>query len=118
MRKLLFVYNAKSGALNLFFDIGHKLLSPKTYSCSLCAITHDTFNENNTWKAFRANSPADMSFFHRDEFESQYPGYNFKYPSILIEDRNGVHELIPKEEIDMMNSVTVLINSINSKVMV
>ena len=46
MSTLLFVYNAKSGIANVLVDISHKLLSPETYSCNLCVITHNTFIEN------------------------------------------------------------------------
>jgi hypothetical protein len=38
--KLLFVYNADSGLAAALFDSAHKLLSPQTYACNLCALTH------------------------------------------------------------------------------
>ena len=38
---LIFVYNANGGFFNGFSDYIHKLVSPKTYECSLCAITYD-----------------------------------------------------------------------------
>ena len=62
MSSLLFVYNAKSGIANILIDISYKLLSPETYSCNLCAITHNTFTENKTWKKYRLTSNIDMSF--------------------------------------------------------
>ena len=42
---LLFVYNADSGFFNTLADIGHKLFSPATYPCQLCAITHGVLAE-------------------------------------------------------------------------
>ena len=50
--RLLFVYNADSGLFNTLTDIAHKMLSPKTYTCNLCAITHGLFSEKEEWKEF------------------------------------------------------------------
>ena len=41
--KLIFIYNADSGLFNTVTDIAHKIFSPETYSCNLCALTHDYF---------------------------------------------------------------------------
>ncbi len=40
MNSLLFVYNADSGLVAGLFDSAHKLLSPSTYQCQLCTLTH------------------------------------------------------------------------------
>ena len=64
--KLLFVYNANSGTLNSLFDLGHKLFSPKTYKCNLCALTFNTFTENTLWKTLREQSAIKMEFYHID----------------------------------------------------
>tara|TARA_R110002049_G_scaffold106743_4_gene254289 strand:- start:72 stop:419 length:348 start_codon:yes stop_codon:yes gene_type:complete len=81
--KLLFIYNANSGSLNALFDAGHKLISPSTYKCSLCALTHDIFTENIIWKNFREESHFDMEFYHKDEFEAKFPSVKMIYPTIL-----------------------------------
>ena len=81
--KLVFIYNANSGKLNALFDIGHKLISPNTYNCSLCALTHDVFKENTIWKEFRKESHFDMAFYHKDEFEIEFPNVKFSYPAVL-----------------------------------
>jgi hypothetical protein len=81
--KLIFVYNANSGALNALFDVGHKLFNPATYPCSLCSLTYDTFSENITWKTFRKASHLDMEFYHKDEFEEKFPNVKMFYPSVL-----------------------------------
>jgi len=41
MSKLIFVYNADSGLLNAMKDWAHKIVSPETYPCSLCALTYN-----------------------------------------------------------------------------
>ena len=44
--KLLFVYNVNSGKLNILFGIVHKIISPSTYTCELCSLTHGVFSEH------------------------------------------------------------------------
>ena len=39
--ELIFIYNAQKGRLNSLIDYIHKTVSPGTYSCNLCAITHN-----------------------------------------------------------------------------
>ena len=66
--KLLFVYNADSGLFNTLADIGHKIFSPQTYACDLCALTHGYFQERETWRTFVDSLPCYCEFMHRDEF--------------------------------------------------
>ena len=42
-KELIFIYNAKSGLVNELLDFAHKIISPETYNCNLCAITYGTF---------------------------------------------------------------------------
>lgn len=87
--KLIFIYNANSGVLNASLDIAHKIFSPSTYQCNLCAITHGTFKEHKSWKRYRENTKIDMEFLHIDEFEDKYkPKSNneFAYPTVLIQE--------------------------------
>ena len=53
---LLFVYNADSGFFNTLADIGHKLFSPATYPCQLCAIT-GVLAEGGSWGAWKGGKP-------------------------------------------------------------
>ena len=105
MKELLFIYNAKSGAINNILDVGHKLISPETYSCNLCALTHNTFSENMTWKAFRDQSNLDMNFFHIEEFEKEYPDKRFSYPIILLKNNNRLTEFVSSTEINTIETV-------------
>ena len=42
--ELIFIYNAKSGLVNEFLDFAHKIVSPGTYNCNLCAISYGNFS--------------------------------------------------------------------------
>lgn len=69
---LLFVYNADSGLFNTLADIAHKIFSPKTYACNLCALTHSPIGMRSDWKTFLADLRQPLEFLHRDEFQHQF----------------------------------------------
>lgn len=67
-RTLLFVYNADRGMFNTLSDMAHKVFSPRTYSCNLCALTYSTFSMRGEWKEFIESLGVELEFLHRDEF--------------------------------------------------
>ena len=85
-KQLVFVYNADSGVFNTLTDIAHKVFSPQTYACTLCAISHSYFNERDEWKDFIRSLEADCEFLHRDEFEEKYDFKNPAFPSVYVKD--------------------------------
>jgi len=112
MQKLIFVYNANSGFKNMVIDVAHKIFSPKTYACHLCALTFDTFSENKSWKTFREDSKIDMAFLHIDEFENRYKNQSFSYPIILTETENKLNIFLTTAEINKIDSVEKLVLAI------
>lgn len=121
-QKLLFIYNAKSGTANLFLDIAHKMLSPATYDCKLCALTFGTFTENKQWKAFRENLLAkgyELSFLHKDEFQKGYKskfGHAFTFPIILLETAHDLEVFMATERLNGIATVEELIAVMESVV--
>jgi hypothetical protein len=111
--KLIFVHNADSGMLNGLFDIGHKIISPDSYKCNLCKLTHGNFTERKLWKNFRESSSLDLVFFHKDEFEKKYTE-RFTYPTVLNDD-NGLEIFISTEEINKITKPDELIDLIKQK---
>ena len=117
--QLLFVYNARSGKLNALFDSVHKIVSPSTYSCKLCTLTHGTFQERSLWKDFRENSGIEMLFFHRDEFLQKYGEVleaKFSYPAILKETEEALELFMTSEELNALSSEAELIKRINARI--
>ncbi|WP_179009016.1 GTPase [Winogradskyella forsetii] len=114
--KLLFIYNANSGKLNALFDAGHKLISPSTYKCSLCALTYDTFAENRAWKNFRADSHLKMEFYHKDEFEAVFPSVKLIYPTILKLENHQLTTVLTPEVIGEIPNVEALIERLKLSV--
>lgn len=81
--RLLFVYNADSGLFNTLADIGHKLFSPDTYPCTLCAITHGVLAERAEWRAFVESLSTTCEFLHRDQFRERFPQIHAGLPAIF-----------------------------------
>lgn len=102
-RKLVFVYNANSGAWNALFDAAHKLVSPSTYACSLCALTYGAVAKKRAWANFLRSLPHDVRFAYRDQMPGVRP------PVLLEETRDGRRVLLDHEAIDRCASLDALI---------
>ncbi|MDH5612077.1 MAG: hypothetical protein OEY66_06435 [Gammaproteobacteria bacterium] len=103
--KLIFVYNADSGLFNTVTDIAHKILSPKTYSCNLCALTHGHFKIKADWVDFLKDIEAELEFLHRDEFVQQYHYSNAELPAIFIEENNVLLPWIDQATINQIQNL-------------
>lgn len=108
--KLIFIYNANSGLLNALLDIGHKLVSPQTYPCSLCALTHGLLTERRQWRQFREKATTEMEFLHKDEFSQKYH-QNFDYPVVLKKEKE-LRILISQQELNQLKTLDELIKKV------
>lgn len=88
--QLLFVYNADSGLFNTVTDIAHKILSPGTYACNLCALTHGHLKVREDWVRFLESLDADCTFMHRDEFHTHYGLTPIELPAIFRKTTEGL----------------------------
>ena len=80
---LVFVYNADSGVFNTLADVAHKIFSPQTYSCNLCALTHSTFGMRDEWKRFLDGLDRPLEFLHADELAARYGVSGVPLPAIF-----------------------------------
>ncbi len=106
--KIIFVYNADAGFVNGMMDSLHKTISPGTYSCALCAITHGFFTMDKSWRAYLKTLPIEAAFFHRKDFAAAYPNANIELPAILLDRDGTLGALIPAEEMKGLSDVNVL----------
>lgn len=83
---LIFVYNAPDGIVAAMIDAAHKLISPATYPCSLCAVTYGALAMRRDWKAYLKTLPHTMRFYHRDGFRRAFPGLDIALPAVLIDE--------------------------------
>lgn len=115
-KKILFIYNAHSDTGRQLFDLAHKMLSPTTYGCSLCALTFGKFTEKQRWKTFRKSLISKgyrLSFLHKDEFQKSYKskfGHAFTFPVVLIETDYDLEIAIGTQQLNEMEGVEELIS--------
>jgi hypothetical protein len=83
---LVFVYNADSGVFNALADSAHKIFSPDTYACNLCALTHTAFGMRGEWKRFLEGLGVPLEFLHADELKSRYGLEGVPLPAVFEKD--------------------------------
>jgi len=104
MKSLLFVYNAKSDYWSKKIDFAHKIISPSTYNCDLCTLTHGNWGETEVWKKFRKN-----------EFEKFYPEIKVEFPVILkVENNDETSIFMNAESLAKIKTIEDLISKINT----
>jgi hypothetical protein len=115
-RTLLFVYNADTGLFSVVTDYAHKILSPKTYPCNLCAITYGNMGINKKWKEFIANLTVPVEFLHRDEFLKRFESKETQLPAAFIKRGESLSMLITHSEINECSSAEDLMNLVTKKI--
>jgi hypothetical protein len=113
--KLVFVYNADSGVFNLLSDVAHKIFSPQTYNCNLCAITHGNFGVKNEWREYLKTLTVPFEFLHADEFKAAYKIENTRLPAVFKKENDRIEEFIDAEAINDCRDIDELKTVINVK---
>ncbi len=113
--KLIFVYNADSGLFNTVTDIAHKVLSPKTYSCNLCALTHGHFKIKQDWVDFLEQIDTEMEFLHRDEFLEKHHQSNLELPAIFAEENGELSLWLDQSNINKLTDLKDLKEAIKNR---
>jgi len=111
-KTLLFVYNAQSDLWNKSLDIAHKIISPTTYNCDLCALTHGNFSERKVWTTFKNSTDFQFAFMYKDEFLKQYgEGLGIEFPVILnISQQERPEVVVDAIRLRQLSSVEQLID--------
>lgn len=84
MPTLIFVYNAKGGVVSALGDMVHKIVSPATYPCSLCALTYGAVSMRGEWRRFLDETGLPTLFLYRDEFHGDLDRRDLALPAILL----------------------------------
>lgn len=101
--KLLFVYNADSDKISAALDFVHKIISPSTYACNLCAITFGNFGIKKEWEDFIKSLPMETEFLHKDEFQKKYPDTSTEYPVVFANNGDIMKLCISAAELNKMD---------------
>lgn len=115
--KIIFVYNADSSVFAQVSDAIKKLVTPDKYECNLCMVTYGAVSMKDEWKTFLDTLPLEKEFFHRDEFQRQYPKLrSVKLPAVFIFRDNNIKLLVSAEEINTQKDVAGLKKLISDKI--
>ena len=87
---LIFVYNAEGGVFNALADAAHKIFSPRTYACNLCALTHTALGMRGEWKRFLEGLGRPLEFLHADELKSRYRLEGVPLPAVFERNVGGL----------------------------
>lgn len=113
-KKLIFVYNADSGFFNTAADIAHKITSPETYQCQLCALTHGYFKIKSQWDDYLKQNDVNFVFYHRDEFKKHHGNLSDELPAIFRETDSGVEVVVDRSRIEQLQNLDELIALVSS----
>lgn len=105
---IVFVYNADSGVFNTLTDIAHKIFSPESYECNLCAITYGNFSMRTEWKEFLDSLDAGFEFLHRDELATGYGITNASLPAVFLKENGTLVPWISSEQLNACRDVADL----------
>jgi hypothetical protein len=106
-RELVFVYNADSGPWSKLFDAGHKLISPSTYPCRLCALTYGAATMRGSWSRFIEGIPHRVRFAYRDE--ARRDGVEVAPPALVERREGGWITLLDRAAIEACDDLDALI---------
>jgi len=114
--KIIFVYNADSGLFNLLSDMAHKFISPETYDCQLCMLTHGHFGMRDQWHEYLETLNAEIEFLHRDEFVKQYTEHTAELPALFLKRGDLLELLVAAHTIISCSTIEMLIHQVNTRI--
>ena len=112
------VWNADRGWQHALMDSLHKVVSPQTYSCKLCQLTHGLAGPKAEWSKFLESNGREVVFYHRDQFKKSPIAENFpglELPVILIRTSEKWQILLTKNEIIRLENLQELLQVLERK---
>jgi hypothetical protein len=113
---VVFVYNGESGLFNAIGDMSRKILSPETYQCNLCALTHSTLGMRKGWKQFLETLRRPLEFLHADELGKNYGVSGVALPAVFVKEGGGLRLRIEASEINECRAIDDLERLVKKRV--
>ncbi len=112
---IVLVYNANAGIIAGIGDSLHKLLSPATYPCRLCAITYGLLAMRAQWRRWLDAQAWPVEVFHRPDFRAAHPAQHAKaLPAIFRRDGDRLTLLVGADAMDDIDDVSGLIAAVEA----
>lgn len=102
--ELILVYNANSGVANKLWDAMHKAVSPSTYACELCSLTHHSVGARSQWKSFLKEKKIPTKVMYKDQFEAIYQK-SFEFPAVFLYDKSNFTCILDKKAMSELNEL-------------
>ncbi len=117
MNTVIFVYNAESGLINGLKDAIHKLISPSTYPCNLCAITYGPLGMRDEWRDFVERLDHPIEFLHKDELLTEYGISDVPLPAAFTKSASGkLSSLFDSETLNGFKSLEDLKTALSNRI--
>lgn len=116
MSRLIFVYAVDGGTVSSVVNYMHKMVSPSTYRCNMCALTYGTFGTKKEWTKFIESLPCETVFFHRDEFAESYPTVKDPLPAVFVEREGALSVVIDAAAMNKAKTLDELVVTIRTHV--
>ena len=114
--RLLVAYNAEAGLLAGVLDSVHKLASPATYPCRLCALTYGLVTMDRRWRDWLRRPPLPVVVHHRPDFRAAWPAAaNWPLPLVALADGAGLTLLLGPEALADIADAGALIAAIMAR---
>jgi hypothetical protein len=113
--RLIFVYNAEGSLFGRLADFAHKMISPSTYGCNLCALTYGNFVIREEWRTFLESLPVECEFLYKEQFAGRYM-VQADLPAVYAVTEGRVRELISSREINDCRNLEELKELVKMKV--
>jgi hypothetical protein len=113
--RLLFAYAGDSGAVSGLIHYVHKIVSPATYGCHLCALTYGPMGRHAAWKHALDALAIESEFLHRDELVARHGPDQPPLPAIFIVRGDRREVLVTKTEIDGCRDLESLIELLRER---
>jgi len=109
------VHNTQAGVTAALIDSLHKIVSPQTYPCSLCAVTYGALTIQPRWRAYLKTSQIPVAFYHRADFEAAYPRADLRLPLIAHECNDRLDVLLSATERAQLPDLDALIAAFDAR---
>ena len=115
-RRLVIVYNANAGILAGVMDSVHKIVSPSTYPCQLCAVTYGLTSMRREWRAFLDETGLETIFHHRPDFRAAFPhAADWPLPLVAAEDGGQLTQLVTAADFTAIPDLPTLIRVVRER---
>ena len=88
----------------------HKWISPDTYSCSLCKLTHGFFGAKEEWDSFLRSFGEEVRVMYRDAFIEEFGDITGSFPIVARWKNDILERILSSEDIEGVRDLDELLS--------